>query len=127
MAVHCIKIAYVNTRQVKTKSVTRMEHSTWRSVMPGLMFLRMFSTKLVEGASRVADEVDLIAATSAQKKNICATRGILLMISVGKTFCGSLASSSRVSFGMMISDEATMNMGTNAKARSEEHTSELQS
>src|SRR3990167_4937534 len=116
MAVPCIKIAYVNTRQVKTMSVTRMEHSTWRSVMPGLMFLRMFSTKLVEGASRVADEVDLIADTSAPKKKICATRGILLMISVGRTFWGSFASRSWVSTGMMISADATMNM------RSEEHT-----
>jgi hypothetical protein len=38
--------------------------------MFGLMCLRMFSTKLVEGANRVAEEQDLIAETKAPKKRI---------------------------------------------------------
>ena len=97
--------------------VIRMDSSTWRSLMPGWMFLRMFSTKLVDGASKVAEEVDLMAETRAPKKKICATRGILLRIRVGNTFWGSLASRSAVSAGMMIKAEATMNMGTKAKAR----------
>src|SRR5574343_1256764 len=113
MAVPCILMAYVSTSAVNTRMVMRKDSRIWRSVMPGRMFFRMFSTKLVEGASSVADEVDLMADTSAPKKKICAIRGILLMISVGSTFCGSLASNSRVSVGMMISAEATMNMGTN--------------
>jgi len=79
------------------------------------MFLRMFSTKLVEGASKVADEVDLMADSSAPKNSTCMTKGILSMTRVGNTFCGSCPSSSAASRGMMISALVTRNMGTKAK------------
>jgi hypothetical protein len=36
----------------------------------------MFSTKLVEGASNVADEQDLMAETKAPKKNTWAMNGM---------------------------------------------------
>src|SRR6218665_1865467 len=96
---------YSSTSAVNTKIVMRRGSSTWRWLMPGLMLRRMFSTKLVDGASSVADEVDLMADTSAPKKKICAMKGIFDKISVGSTFCGSLASSSLVSAGMISSDE----------------------
>ncbi len=43
----------------------------------------MFSTKLVDGASRVADEVLLMADSSAPKNRICITSGILVSTKVG--------------------------------------------
>ncbi len=43
----------------------------------------MFSTKLVEGASSVADEVLLMADSSAPKNRICMTSGILVSTKVG--------------------------------------------
>ena len=56
----------------------RIASSCWRSFMRGRRFFRMFSTKLVEGASSVADEVLLIADSSAPKKKICMTSGIFV-------------------------------------------------
>ena len=53
------------------------------SVMRGRRFFRMFSTKLVEGASSVADEVLLIADSSAPKNRICITNGIFVSTKVG--------------------------------------------
>ena len=45
----------------------------------------MYSTKLVEGASRVADEVLLIADTSAPKNRICMISGIRVSTKVGSS------------------------------------------
>ena len=79
----------------------------------------MFSTKLVDGASRVADAQDLIADNKAPKKNTCAINGICVRINVGNTRCGSARSSSLVFSGIASTAQATMNIGTNANARYE--------
>ena len=49
----------------------------------------MFSTKVVEGASKVADAVDMMADSSAPKNAICSASGMRSITSVGSTFCGS--------------------------------------
>ena len=49
----------------------------------------MFSVKVTDGASRVADAQDLIADNNAPKNIICATSGAWLRINVGKIICGS--------------------------------------
>ena len=53
--------------------------------MPGRRFLRMFSVKLVDGASSVADDVLLIADSSAPKNRICMISGIFVITNVGST------------------------------------------
>ena len=83
MEVPFIAIAYASTNAANTTIEHRIANSCWRSLMPGRRFLRMFSTKLVEGASSVADDVLLMAETSAPKKRICITSGILVMMKVG--------------------------------------------
>ena len=63
--------------------VMRIANSCSLSVMRGRRFLRMFSTKLVDGASSVADDVLLMADSRAPKKRICITSGILVSTKVG--------------------------------------------
>ena len=49
----------------------------------------MFSTKVIEGANKVADAVLFKADNKAPKKITCITKGIFSSTSVGSTFCGS--------------------------------------
>jgi hypothetical protein len=75
----------------------------------------MFSTKVVEGASRVAEAVDLMADSSAPKNATCSATGMCSITRVGSTFCGSSASRPAVP-GMTSSAAMTTNMGTKANA-----------
>ena len=53
---------------VKISTLARMALSVCASLMPGRRLRRMFSTKVVEGASSVAEAVDMMADSSAPKK-----------------------------------------------------------
>ena len=84
--------------------------SLWR----GKNWRQMFSTKVTDGASSVADAVDLMADSSAPKNSTCITNGIFSSTSVGSTFCGSSLISALACSGMMISALVTRNIGTKA-------------
>jgi len=69
---------------------------------------------VTDGASSVAEAVDLIADSSAPKNSTCITNGILSSTSVGSTFCGSSLISAAASCGIRISALVTRNIGTKA-------------
>ena len=74
----------------------------------------MFSTKAVEGASSVADAVDMMADSSAPKNAICSASGMRSITSVGSSFCGSSASSAAAVSGITSTAAVTTNIGTKA-------------
>ena len=82
-------IAYVSTQAVNTSTEIRMALRVCWSVMPGRRLCRMFSTNVVEGASKVAEAVDMMAESSAPKKATCNMIGMCSITKVGSTFCGS--------------------------------------
>ena len=74
----------------------------------------MFSTKVVVGASSVAEAQDLMAESKAPKNTTCMMKGIFCITSVGSTFCGSSAISALVCSGITVSAVATRKIGTAA-------------
>ena len=54
----------------------RIALSVSASDMPGFRLRRMFSTKVVDGASSVAEAVDMMADSSAPKKATCSSTGM---------------------------------------------------
>ena len=92
----------------------RMANSVALSPILRTKWRRMFSTKVVVGASSVADAQDLMADNSAPKNTTCMKNGIFCITSVGSTFCGSSAISALVCSGITISAVATRKIGTAA-------------
>ncbi len=85
-------MAYTSTQTVNTTTVTRMALRVCASLMPGLRLRSTFSTNEVEGASMVADAVDMMAESNAPKKAICSATGMCSITRVGSIFCGSSSS-----------------------------------
>ena len=71
----------------------------WSSVMFGKKLRSTFSANVTEGASRVADEHDRIAASNAPKNMTCTAKGAWSRISRGRMCCASFASRSVTIFG----------------------------
>ena len=70
----------------------------------------MFSTNVVEGASKVAEAVDMMADSSAPKKATC-NNGMRSITRVGSTFWGSFLSSACAVSGITRPAAVTTNMG----------------
>ena len=107
----------MSTHTVKISTEMRMALSVTASLMPGRRLRRMFSTKVVEGASSVAEAVDMMADSSAPKNATCSATGMRSSTSVGSSFCGSSLSSAPAASGMMSTAAATTNMGIKANSR----------
>ena len=103
-----------HTKALNSSTVTRIVHSSRRSDCRGTNWRQMFSTNVTDGASSVADAVDLSADSSAPKNSTCITSGMRSSTSVGSTFCGSSLISVPATSGMMISALVARNIGTNA-------------
>jgi len=94
----------------------RMARNSRRSDS-GWKFFRMFSTKVVDGASSVAEAVDMIADSRAPKNSTCSHTGMRSITSVGRIFWVSSLASSAATSGMITKAATPMNIGTKAKPR----------
>ena len=85
-------MAYKVTSTVNTTVTMRMESSSLRSVILPSIGLRMFSVKVTEGASRVAEAQLLIAESSAPKNITWANeRRLVAAPARGRISCGSVS------------------------------------
>ncbi len=99
---------------VNTSTERRMALSVCASLRPGLMLRSTFSTNAVDGASMVAEAVDMMADSKAPKKAICSASGMWFITKAGRIFCGSSAISACTPSGMISTAAVTINMGTKA-------------
>src|SRR3954471_7852013 len=106
------------TRQVKPKSTSRFRRRKLRSLRRGKKGFMMFSLKLTEGASSVAEAQLLIAESSAPKNMICAKSGTIgERMRFGRMCCGSLSRFAATIFGSIRLAEYARNIGMNAKPK----------
>lgn len=77
----------------------------------------MFSTNVVEGASKVADAVDMMADRSAPKNATCSINGMRSITRVGNTFWGSSLSSACAVSGITKTAAVTTNIGMKANSK----------
>src|SRR5690348_12898860 len=111
-------IAKTVTRHVNAKSTMRFSLRKLRSLMRGRNGFMMFSLKLTEGASRVAEAQLLIAERRAPKNMICAKSGTIgERIRFGRMCCGSDSMFACTIFGSMRLAEYARNIGMNAKQK----------
>ena len=110
-------IATTSTPMEKSSTTILSMRRNWSSVMLGKKLRSTFSANVTEGASRVADEHDRIAASSAPKNMTCTANGAWSRISRGRMYCESLASRSATIFGSIRLAEYARNIGTNAKKK----------
>ena len=114
MAVPSTKSEYDSTMIAKPNTVQRIARSMFRSLRR-TKCVRMLLTKAVDGASIVADAVDITAESTAPKKSTRSQSGMWSRTSVGNRRCGSVASMSCALLGITRMAAMTMNIGTNAK------------
>src|SRR3954454_10228218 len=106
------------TRQVNPKSTSRFRRRKLRSLRRGKKGFMMFSLKLTEGASRVADAQLLIAESSAPKNMICAKSGTMGdRIRLGRMSWGSFSRFAATIFGSIRLAEYARNIGMKAKQK----------
>jgi len=112
------KNAKMVTVTVKTKSTTRFRRRKLRSLMRGKKGFRMFSLKLTEGASSVAEAQLLIAESRAPKNMICAKSGTIgERMRLGRMCCGSDSRLAATIFGSIRLAEYARNIGMKAKQK----------
>ncbi len=101
---------------MNTNTVTRIARSS-RLSGSAWKFFRMFSTKVVEGASSVAEAVDMMADSSAPKNSTCSHTGMRSITSVGRIFCVSSCASFSATSGITMKAATPMKIGTKANTR----------
>ena len=98
-----------------TREIRIAFSSLWS--LRGIRFLKTFSTKVVVGASIVAEAVDITADKTAPKNIILSHRGMYSLMNVGRISCGASAISLEASSGAPTVAAMTINIGTKANSR----------